>query len=505
MKSAAFYFSVLAFLLIVYLYLYSLSKSATSEEEEILVSFSELVNNQSETNETSSNFDESCDLYGEWERISNLVFFKRTAVYYFIDAELLTIHMLKRPSNDFNFTLHIEVYENLDDFTSNQIASFYSDSNDLKTRQQSNFSRYLEYDYSVLSLSITPTRLNISASSPNIKMYVRVADRSIMRETKRHLLVKIKHLANPLDSKKSSMICTKCYAMKKSEDYLSFRWWLELNRQIGYEKISVCNQSIENAPEFHDLVKKNSDFFELRPLKCIPNLQNKAVYGPEPGNMSVSIYYDSFSSLKTSKTGTLSLRRVEVVNLIAYNECYLDHVDEFKYIAVIDIDETILPRQLENFVTLPQVSNYLMNQTLNLNQSYPVCVQGENLVENFINNLVLEHRLKPAKSMHSKFGFYLENDLIEKTFESLKNVLPYLRSIQNDSEPIDHVVYPIGEEFVASNWFSLTIKSRAEVQYASKLHAIYTNMVKPFFDKNKEGLANNVAQFDRLFFVAGYC
>jgi hypothetical protein len=107
--------------------------------------------------------------------------------------------------------------------------------------------------------------------------------------------------------------------------------------------------------------------------------------------------------------------------------------------------------------------------------------------------------------MHSKFGFYLENDLIEKTIESLKNVLPYLRSIQNDSEPIDHVVYPIGEEFVASNWFSLTIKSRAEVQYASKLHAIYTNMVKPFFDKNKEGLANNVAQFDRLFFVAGYC
>jgi hypothetical protein len=34
------------------------------------------------------------------------------------------------------------------------------------------------------------------------------------------------------------MICNKATFIKKKNDFLSFRWWIELNEEIGYEKIS---------------------------------------------------------------------------------------------------------------------------------------------------------------------------------------------------------------------------------------------------------------------------
>jgi hypothetical protein len=295
-KVATFYMTVLVFLLVVYLFLYSSSRSASiAENQAILESFDqEILKKQGDNNGLTSGgaanltFDEQCDLQGEWERIGRLVFIKRTAVYYFSDAELLTIHKLKESSFDFKLTVHIVVYETLNNVTINQLASSYSNLSEIKTKH----SKFYEYSYSVISLNVHPARLNISARSENIKMYVKLVDYVTRRETKGYLPVKIKTLTTAFSSKKSAMICSKCYFINRQDDYMSFRWWVDLNRRIGYQKISICNHSISNEPSFRNLFETYKEFMILSELKCIPNLQN-----PTKNDTEDSVYFKSFSDL----------------------------------------------------------------------------------------------------------------------------------------------------------------------------------------------------------------
>ncbi len=113
------------------------------------------------------------------------------------------------------------------------------------------------------------------------------------------------------------MICNKGVHLTKESDYLSLRWWIELNREIGYEKIFISNQSIENDPSFHELFKQHSDFVELGTLKCIPNLQDIKEF-------SNFTYLKKYSILVYS-LDNYGILKFELLNVLIMNECYLSN------------------------------------------------------------------------------------------------------------------------------------------------------------------------------------
>ena len=71
--------------------------------------------------------------------------------------------------------------------------------------------------------------------------------------------------------KTSSVMCSKCFFNLNSlKDYNDLKWWIYLNKKIGYEKIFFCNNSITYA-DFDKLFDKNKNFLDIQPLRCIPN------------------------------------------------------------------------------------------------------------------------------------------------------------------------------------------------------------------------------------------
>jgi hypothetical protein len=64
---------------------------------------------------------------------------------------------------------------------------------------------------------------------------LRIQDFQFKRSISRDLKVKVKSTESK--SKKSAMICGKCLHLKKSDDLLFLKWWIVLNKKIGYEKI----------------------------------------------------------------------------------------------------------------------------------------------------------------------------------------------------------------------------------------------------------------------------
>jgi hypothetical protein len=107
----------------------------------------------------------------------------------------------------------------------------------------------------------------------NFQLKIIVTDLVSKLRCSEALNVKIKAISSNYHSKKGAMICKKAAYMNKDSDYLTFRWWLELNKHIGYSNIFISNQSIENHASFHELFNQNKDFIEVSTLKCIPNVK----------------------------------------------------------------------------------------------------------------------------------------------------------------------------------------------------------------------------------------
>jgi hypothetical protein len=156
------------------------------------------------------------------------------------------------------------------------------------------------------------------------------------------LPVKIKNLASTpveFDKKKGSLLCAKCYFLNETSDYLSLKWWVEVNKVAAYDNVLLCDHGIEKGgPSFSRLFAKHRDFLIIKKLECIPNLQSN------PNFIKHKYISDARSMMKFGRTDEFDVTKLDVVNQIMLNECYLDHVDKYKFIAVMDIDEVIFPK-----------------------------------------------------------------------------------------------------------------------------------------------------------------
>ena len=144
------------------------------------------------------------------------------------------------------------------------------------------------------------------------------------------LKVKIKLLKSPFDSKKTSLVCAKCLYLDRESSIRSTEWWIKINKQISYDRIELCKQTF--SKDVDKVFEKYADFVGISDLKCIPNMYSSY--------QSQWKYFKGFNQL-VEDNGQFDVYKVEVINQLILNECYLSNIDKFKYIAVMDPDETV--------------------------------------------------------------------------------------------------------------------------------------------------------------------
>jgi hypothetical protein len=287
-------------------------------------------------------FDKECDKLGEWESLGRSFYFKRNALFYFQDAAFFRLNFIADQNVDESrFLIDVKIeFENQSVHTN--IIQYK-----IEPEYIENTNQWMVQDYFLMqldakfNLSAILLMKNLTQVSQNKVLILRIKISELYSNTNSHsyLRVKVKNLLNPHNQKqKTAMICAKCFILNNTSYTIKLlNWWLELNKMIGYDRIEMCNHSIQFSENL--VFKKN--FLAIKNLKCIPNLQG--INGKK--------YLDSNFGLKDATNGEHNVYKYDIINQLVLNECYLNNFDKYKYISVFDIDETVLPKTTQLFLS----------------------------------------------------------------------------------------------------------------------------------------------------------
>ncbi|RNA17357.1 hypothetical protein BpHYR1_038367 [Brachionus plicatilis] len=191
------------------------------------------------------------------------------------------------------------------------------------------------------------------------------------------------------------------------------------------------------------------------------------------------------------------------MNQLMVNECYLDNIDKYKYITVIDNDETIIPRAdtlraiQENLVSSNPASGELVN--------FSKCNSGKIDMINYLKSLKSKFDLKSPTSFYFKQGFYIKQRIADKIMKNLNNFLVHDLTKLNQTKFGFEIL--VKNSTVQTNDFQFDykfkIESRFDYEYAKKLVLIYHTIIKPFLKKNGKILQKFSQHVDRLFMISG--
>ena len=451
-----------------------------------------------------TDFKSFCEKHGEWELVDDRYFFKRSATYYFIDGYFFRFNLIKHTDMDpttFFFHLNISI-DGEKSFIQHKIES---------TIVQSRW-KVLEYEliyidakFNLTSFLLESKHTNFGANLANmLSIKIEIEVKQLKREpvkSKSKLIAKIRYLKKTQSAKhKSALVCSKClYTHADDTSAKKLEWWIEVNREAGFDNVAFCNQSISSHANFRELFEKNKNFLFLTELKCIPNLFNKT------GHFD---YFGKYTMLTNSY-------QIAVLDTLILSECYLDHFNDYKYIAIIDADEVVFTRKLSNMMDTSQNIHYIKSidiTTDKLSDSvffqnkcnrYEPTISSSKL-EDYFNEINKRSSVNYAKSFYFSQAFYIKNDMIKLIFGEIEKVLKNVQTyLVNTEELRIKVVYDdVGDFTVKNKHFILdyvfTISNEHEYDYAKNLLVLYKKVVEPYLDSNRMLFNDLVKDFDRL-------
>lgn len=435
------------------------------------------------TIEELNSFDKLCDSTGEWEMIGRDIFIKRSGVFYFYDAKFLRIHLIKNSRRKFWFKLEIFILDQ------NDVVLFKNRSRAHKTVVNMQW-HVKEYDYSVITSHVDLPFINVYCE--NIKMAIRITESASKKKTRSLLNVKVKRLRENSSTKKGNVLCSKSYHFK-TNDYLTLRWWIELNKQMGHEKIFMWDHDIVKNPEFDALFLAYKDTVILNKLMCLPNLQYDQ-------DQFKNYRYLKHHSQMVYGPSNYAVHKYELINQLLMNECYMDNIEKYRYVTICDIDEVIIPKKTQVF-SLNQVQKFITSgsevESLKCNRyQFQNSLNNQSILENYLDELAFLQHKKPVV-YYFKESFYVDGRTIEKIFDALKDILS---NDKTDQAPYNYAVSVLMDDVVN---VSFTIQSKTEFDYAKQLEKVYREVVFPYLDKHKQKIENNALDYDRLFFISG--
>ena len=403
-----------------------------------------------------------CDLANHWIHIKgHQVFFRQKSIWYFTDKDEIVAYFVSK--SDFSRKVNFKLK-----FSSKRQRVFGYSAKFIKLRlwRENEFYSLYRLQTNIKSkgfdFNITKSAIRISFSVNN------------STQTK-WLSLKMKERINS-QIKGGAMICVKNYNLNES-NIAMLDWWLNLNKLMGYEKVVLYNTSIFGQA-FKKLFDNHSSFVEVRPFKFIPNL------------------LDSSNGTFIRGTGRLNRFMKFVFHLITLNECFIDHVDHFKYVAVIDFDELFVPRKLNEFYPMKMHGRLIndrdiMNEALiqkKLNEYSTKCSGKQSKssdIMDYITDLNEKHQIvNYEKSLYFQMANYVDNRFINMVFSSLDEFLlfgvsndksfPYVIKIKRVKTLIDTYT---------SDFLNLVINDKSDLKYANYLNNLYHVYVKHLLKK----------------------
>lgn len=399
----------------------------------------------------------------EWLLLNDDVFFRRNLAFYYTDLKLIKLYYERRSTyNNMQIKLLIKYKTTI----KNSKKLIINEVNSTKIVYKS-IRNDFAYNFESLETNIDTLITNIETIN-SIQVFIQTKDNEF--KTKEPLDLAIKPYNRLHQTNKNNiMLCSDIKRFLNKDYFTSFKYWVEIHKLNGYEKLTIYNNSIENSAQYNELFNENKNFLELIQFKCIPNFF-------EPENKS-RLFLDSYTEVLLMNNNK---SRHSVYNhrfeIFIYTECYLMNKEKYKYIEISDQDELII----------------IPNNT-------------ELKMANYLENLKKKLNLNPTTSFHFKSGQYLKFQTLKIFFQSIESSLlnsvktfPYSLRIKDDTDYVilNYVKYKLD--------FKIIIRNETEVDYAKKLLKFY-NLTQKLFQNQSLSLGLNrfnqkSEQFNRLFY-----
>lgn len=426
-----------------------------------------IQNNQSKFNINKNSVklmkNDNCD--SEWIQINNFYNIRKNLIFFYIDKNQLEMYVERHQNH--NLTLNLSI---ITDSVKIQLYNL----NITKLHQHSEF-----------VFDCITAKANIKLPIFKLNLLVQLLNQSIFIENVQLRNYNESNLIN------KSVLCSKVFYFKP-EYRKNFEWWIELAKLNGYEKLFFFNNSL---PVEYDFIKnKYSNFVESIDFNCIPNY-----ISPTNSNSS---YLSSFNQLKDIYNIDPLYYHMHF-EFVTQNECYLNNINKYKFVSILDQDEAILKRQIAEIQVINKTSfsNIKMDEKKCQNQKWPDYFTGLKSRIAKSNDLGYLDSKVGGESYHFLMALYLNYRVVEKIFISLDKVLN--SSFLNETQILidDREDYNFfGKKGIN---FTILIRNKEEYDYALSLSNFFKSEIEPFLFHNRAMLKSLPENFSRFFFVYG--
>ena len=281
-------------------------------------------------------------------------------------------------------------------------------------------------------------------------------------------------------------MCSKCFYLKSLSEHLNLKWWLDINTAIGYEKISICENYLNES--FYS----NYTNLKVESIRCAPKLHD-----------SKSEYVNSF--FEYVYNGRFYFTITDIVNLQVINQCFIENAHKAKYISIFDNDEVIIPRMDKKYFKINDYRNFLRESQMDnyeqieekMNLQVTCRRYAESPIKGYLNELSNLYEIKQDKQMYFLQGIYLKYESVQKFLEKISINLQSRRganfNISISTNDIPH--------FASNKELLIEFDGQDDIIYAKKLLDINEKYYKVFIAKNQDSLENISENFQSIFAI----
>ena len=397
--------------------------------------------------------EQEIDQNSDWELLDNNIFISRNLSFYFIDDNLINTILISRTN------LHKETLYCLIQVNSK------AKSIDKKIFKIKSKLRQLD-SYNGYSCYTLECQFNVFAFEEKIDDFdAYFIHENLIKEkqTKRPIRLNLKYnkYDRILDEQSKAALCgPMLYLDVKAFD--SLKQWIELNIRMGFEKIILYYIWIENMKLFKEMIAKYNNIVEIRPFLFIPNVNYYKENASTP-------YVDPEVYVKRLENN-FYLEIHWVHHRAVINGCFLSSVKDYDRVAVIDSDELIIPRVLEESLEIKNIENIKCDININ------------NYVDN-LNTKYLNEKSVTKMSMWFPYSQYFNSSFVDTLFDYLKLATSNLTKFSNS--------YNVTIQDINNLTFS--VLNAHDFEYLVHIVNFYENLYK------KLRLESNL--FDRIWFL----
>jgi hypothetical protein len=403
--------------------------------------------------------DYGCDQ--EWEILTSKSYFRKNVAYYYTDLKIIRLGHIRH----LNFTDHNNLLLSVQ-VNNNGISTNYSLANLKKIHIGYSHEYFFEYIEANFNFSFD---LNI-----NTRINIKVLDREFSTKNSIELIIK-KYNEND-NVKKHLMLCGK---LGHSNDHIKyFDFWLKMMKISDYDKIILFNHTFNS--DFNELILKYQGFIQIYQYNCLPNF----------------LIYNNESFINFNNSLNKLMPFTAFFQSISLNECYLIYKDKYKFIAMFDFDELILPRvAYKNEID----ESFYIHFDQYPDKIDPISKKSSKLIP-YIDSLQSLSKLDNKVNIRFEMSNYLKHETMDTLFLELKNMIKLNLTKYTINQ---NKIFPSVQTKKSSSF--IYIETEQDYKYAIHLYKMHKKYVEPFLEKYKNKINQSIPEmFNRFYCFTGF-